>query len=163
MKKILIDAFKSSELEYHLTEIIAVDDKCEVNDIPDATIMKEAVYVLGKYTGASVGFEQEDDLKGRNGPEQQAEARKEVRALKRFLDKYDEQGAIKPVVKPPPMAEGQLRVFRGSTYQLVKPAGPRRGWIVKRLTDNKEFRLNCRQLSASSVAVAASGNASPSQ
>ena len=92
MKQILKDAFKSSELKYNLEEVIAVDDRIEVGLITDAEIVKEAKYVLGKFTGASGGFEQEDDFNGENGSEQQAWAKKEVAALKRFLKKYDVSG-----------------------------------------------------------------------
>jgi hypothetical protein len=95
MKQILKDAFKSSELQYSLEHVIAVDDKIDVQEIPGAEVIKEAKYVLGKFTGASVGFEQEEDYKGENGPEQQAWAKKEVAALKRLLKKYDDTGAVR--------------------------------------------------------------------
>jgi hypothetical protein len=99
MKAILTDAFKSSELQYSLEDVIAVDDKINVNDIPDVEIVKEAKYVLGKFTGTSVGFEQENDYKGYNGPEQKSWARAEVAALKKFLKKYDDNGALRKTPK----------------------------------------------------------------
>ena len=87
-RKILIDAFKSDELKYNLEEIISPDDGVPVDAIPDATIVEEARFVLGKFTGESGGFEQEGDLNGDHGPEQQKWARKEVRTLRSFLKKY---------------------------------------------------------------------------
>lgn len=91
MKKILRDAFKSEELRYNLEEVISHDDKIPVEEIPDKTIINEAKYVLGKFTGESGGFEQEEDYKGDNGPDQQRWAKKEVSALRRFLKKYENQ------------------------------------------------------------------------
>ena len=87
MRKIIIDAFKSSELKYNLEEIIAVDDKIPVEEIPVEEIVREARYVLDKFTGG-LGFEQEDEYNGSCGAEQQKWARKEVATLRRFLKKY---------------------------------------------------------------------------
>jgi hypothetical protein len=86
-RKILIDAFKSSELQYNLEEIISKDDKVPIEQIPDATIISEAKYVLEKFTGG-IGFEQESDYRGENGPEQKRWAMKEVKALRAFLKKH---------------------------------------------------------------------------
>jgi hypothetical protein len=91
LKQILKDAFKSDELQHQLEDVIAVDDKVDVKDIPDATILAEAHFVLGKFTGASGGFEQEDDYSGANGRDLQRWAVKNVRALQTFLKKYDPQ------------------------------------------------------------------------
>jgi hypothetical protein len=88
MKQILKDAFKSDELELHLTEVIAKDEKLPVEQLSDQLILKEAKYVLGKFTGESGGFEQEEDLAGENGSEQQRWAKKEVAALRKFLKKH---------------------------------------------------------------------------
>lgn len=96
MKKILIAAFRSDELKQQLEDVIAVDDKVAVEDISDATLIEEAHFVLGKFTGASGGFEQEEDYNGENGPEQRTWARKNVRALRSFLLKYDPAKAGKP-------------------------------------------------------------------
>ena len=96
MKKILIDAFKSDELKQQLEDVIAVDDKVDVGDIPDATILQEAHYVLGKFTGESGGFEQEADFNGDNGPELKTWARKNVKSLRAFIKKYDPQCVEKP-------------------------------------------------------------------
>ena len=153
MKQILKDSFKSSELQYSLEEVIAVDDKVAVEAIPDTEIIKEAKYVLGKFTGLSVGFEQADDYKGHNGPEQQAWAKMEVAALKRLLQKYDDSGARRQL--PPSatsFAPGMVVCFRSIAYKLEKPAGPRRGWIAKREQDGKQFRLKCKQLSSVTLA-----------
>ena len=96
MKKILEDAFKSDELQQQLEEVIAVDDRVAVEDIPDATIIEEAHYVLGKFTGESGGFGQEDDYRGENGPEMKRWAVKNVKSLRTFIKKWDPQGAGKP-------------------------------------------------------------------
>jgi hypothetical protein len=87
MKQILKDAFKSNELESHLTDVIAVDDKMPVEQLSDHLIINEAHYVLEKFTGG-LGFEQEEDYMGENGVEQQRWARKEVAALRKFVKKY---------------------------------------------------------------------------
>jgi hypothetical protein len=97
MKKILVAAFKSDELQQQLEDVIAVDDKVEVNDIPDATIISEAHYVLGKFTGASGGFDDhENALSGEDGPEQLTWAKDNVKALKAFLKKFDPTAAHRP-------------------------------------------------------------------
>lgn len=96
MSKILQDAFKSDELKQHLEDVIAVDDKIAVDQIPEKTIIAEAHYILGKFTGASGGYEQEEDYNGSNGPEMRSWARKNVKALRAFLKKYDPSNANKP-------------------------------------------------------------------
>lgn len=152
MKQILKDAFKSSELQYSLEDVIAVDDKIDVEDIPNSEIIKEAKYVLGKFTGASVGFEQEDDYNGHNGEEQQEWARREVAALQRLLKKYDDSGVRRAIVSTKSFAPGVVICYKSINYKLEKPAGPRRGWIAKREQDGKAFRLKCKQLTSATVA-----------
>jgi hypothetical protein len=83
MKKILVDAFKSVELQDHLTNVIAQDDKCKVDDLGDALIISEARYVLYKYIDGAQGFMQHDEY-----TEGDAEAKKNVAAIRRFLKKY---------------------------------------------------------------------------
>ena len=151
MKQILKDAFKSSELQYSLEDVIAVDDKIPVDSLPDATIIKEANYVLGKFTGASVGFEQENDYKGHNGPEQQAWARKEVAALKRLLAKYDDAGVRRPIQKMPELSSGMKVSYNSVVYKLEQSAGPRRGWYALREQDGKRFRLKSKQISTLTI------------
>ena len=87
MKKILKDAFASDELQQHLTDVIAVDEKCEVEELADQLIIDEAKYVLEKFVG-NTGFEQASDFSGDNGPEQKEWARKDVAAIRKFLKKY---------------------------------------------------------------------------
>lgn len=89
MKSILKDAFKSDELEQHLTDVIAIDDKCAVDDLADKLIITEAKYVLDKFVGNS-GFGQADDHAGNNGPELRAWARKNVTAIRKFLAKHEQ-------------------------------------------------------------------------
>ena len=86
-KKLLKDAFKSDELQQHLTDVIAVDDKCAVEDLTDALIVSEAAYVLDKFTGSG-GFEQHEDWCGDNGKEMQVWARLNVAQIRRFLKKH---------------------------------------------------------------------------
>ncbi|MDH6186827.1 hypothetical protein [Polaromonas sp. CG_23.6] len=76
MKKILVAAFKSDELEHHLKNVIAVNDKCAVEDITDTTIIHEAKYVLSKFVDGSEGFEQHEEWCGEHGPVQQKRAKK---------------------------------------------------------------------------------------
>jgi len=87
MKQILKDAYKSDELKYHLTEVIAVDDKTDPEDMSEELIISEAKYVLSKFIGG-IGFEQEEEYRGEHGPEQQRWARANVRAIKAFLKKH---------------------------------------------------------------------------
>jgi hypothetical protein len=87
MKPILKAAFASDELAYQLQEIICHDDQCELEDITDALIISEARHVLDKYTGG-IGFVHEEEYNGEHGPEAQAEAVRNVKAIKRFLKKY---------------------------------------------------------------------------
>jgi hypothetical protein len=88
LKQILKDAFKSDELEQHLTDVIAVDEKCAVDDLTDKLIVNEAKYVLDKFVGNG-GFEQAEDYAGDNGQEQKAWAKKNVSAIRKFLKKYE--------------------------------------------------------------------------
>jgi len=88
MTPILKDALAIEELNYDLTEIIAVDDRCEVEDIPEDTILGEAIYVLEKFTSPVQGFFHHDCLMGRDGADEQRWARKNVKQLKAFIKKY---------------------------------------------------------------------------
>jgi len=88
MTPMLKDALAIDELNYDLTEIIAVDDRCAVEDIPDETILGEAIYVLEKFTSPVQGFLHHDCLMGRDGAEEQRWARKNVKQLKAFIKKY---------------------------------------------------------------------------
>ena len=88
MRRILRDAFRSDELQYQLCEVIAVDDKCPVESLPDAVIIEEAAFVLSKYTDAAQGFFHHAELQGDEGPELKRAARANVKALRAFLAKY---------------------------------------------------------------------------
>jgi hypothetical protein len=87
MKNILKAAFKSSELEDHLVNVICVDDKIKPENLSEQTIIKEAKYVLSKYIGG-LGFEHEEEYNGYCGEEAQEEAEKQVRILRSFLKRY---------------------------------------------------------------------------
>ena len=87
MKTILKAAFKSSELQDHLVNIICVDDKIKPENLSEQTIIKEAKYVLSKYIGGQ-GFLHEEEYNGYCGEEAQKEAEKEVRVLRSFLNRY---------------------------------------------------------------------------
>ena len=88
MTPMLKDALSIDELNYDLTEIIAVDDRCAVEEIPDSTILGEAIYVLEKFTSPVQGFFHHDCLMGRDGAEEQRWARNNVKQLKAFIRKY---------------------------------------------------------------------------
>lgn len=138
---------RSEELSYNLNEIISVDDKVAVENIPDLEIRNEAKYVLDKFLGDG-GFEQADDYNGNNGPELQKWAKKEVATLRKFLAKYSEDGSSIPkAVKIKPSA-GMKVTYRDVLYELTSPAGPRRGWIVKRVSDGKVLRLKAKQVTS---------------
>lgn len=87
MRAIIKAAVAIDELAYSL-ECISTDDKKEIEDYTDAELLSEAKYVLGKFTGESLGFEQEQDLLGENGPEQKKWARGEVRKLNALIKKF---------------------------------------------------------------------------
>lgn len=87
MKFILKAAFKSSELQDHLVNVICVDDKIKPENLSEQTIIKEAKYVLSKYIGGE-GFLQEEEYNGYCGEEAQENAEKEVRVLRSFLKRY---------------------------------------------------------------------------
>ena len=140
--KTLQYAFKSSELEDHITNVVLAD----AGDISLELLVKEAKYVLGKFTGESGGFEIEKDYTGANGPEQKAWAQREVRHLRSFLAKYATDSNQTAPVRLTLMA-GLIVEYAGIAYQLVSLAGPRRGWLVDRISDGKRFRLKCSQLS----------------
>lgn len=89
MRQILKDAFKSDELQHQLVEVIAQDDKCNVEDLSDELIIGEAQYVLDKYIDGSQCFMQHEEYIGEDGPDAQREARKNVAALRKFLKKYN--------------------------------------------------------------------------
>ena len=97
IKQILKDAFKSSELQQHLEDVIAVDEKCHVEDLSDELIINEAKYVLDKYVGNG-GFEQADEFNGELGSESRKEARKQVTAIRKFLEKYSNWGVMRDFV-----------------------------------------------------------------
>lgn len=88
MKTIYDDIFKSNELAYHLEDVICVDDKCELSDLPHDTIIGEAKYVLSKYIG-DIGFGQQQDFEGENGLEAYQEAKQNVKAILSFLKKWE--------------------------------------------------------------------------
>ena len=89
MTPMLKDALAIEELNYNLNEVIAVDDRCAVEDIPDDTILGEAIYVLDKFTNPIQGFFHYDCLMGRDGASEQRWARKNVKQLKAFIKKYN--------------------------------------------------------------------------
>ena len=89
MTPMLKDALAIDELNYNLNEIIAVDDRCAVEDIPDDTILGEAIYVLEKFTSPVQCFFHHDCLMGRDGADEQRWARKNVKQLKAFIKKYN--------------------------------------------------------------------------
>ncbi|MDZ7920666.1 hypothetical protein [Rhodoferax sp.] len=93
MKKILVDAFKSDELAHHLEDVIAVDGKCAIENISDATIVHEAKFVLSKFVEGSQGFEQHEEWCGRHGPVQKKWAQRNVSAIKNFLKKHGQLAA----------------------------------------------------------------------
>ena len=42
---------------------------------------------------------------------------------------------------------GTVVQYGAHQYTLVRPAGPRKGWIADRVSDGCRFRMNARQLS----------------
>jgi hypothetical protein len=87
-RRIIKRALSIGELEISLQDI-AQDDGKTISEYSDEGIVDEAKYVLGKFTGESGGFSQEEDLLGDNGPEQKKWARSEVAKLRRFIKTFD--------------------------------------------------------------------------
>lgn len=54
-------------------------------------------------------------------------------------DKYYEVRKMKP-------KNGTVLQYAGHDYKLAYPAGPRKGWVVRRVSDNVEFRMTTRQI-----------------
>jgi len=82
------EARKSDELAYTLNGL-----QDEGEELTDEVVIEEARYCLGKFFGggfiqadAYSGYDEDDD--GDSGWGTRAEARKEVRILKRFLKKH---------------------------------------------------------------------------
>ena len=88
MRALVRDALKCDELNYHLREIIGVDDGKSPEEYTDAEIIGEAKYVLESYfiEGAINNDMLTNDFGDR--VEEQKLAEKEVRQLKRFIKKY---------------------------------------------------------------------------
>lgn len=87
MRKIVKSALKISELAYSL-ENISTDDKRDIDSYTDEEILNEAGYVLGLFTDPNETHWNAEDLRGKNGEEQQKWARAEVRKLVAFIKKY---------------------------------------------------------------------------
>lgn len=45
---------------------------------------------------------------------------------------------------------GTVVSYGGHQYQLSRPAGPRKGWIVSRVSDGAVYRMSAKQLAAAS-------------
>jgi hypothetical protein len=88
MRAIIKAALKIDELAYDLG-CISSDDKKEINDYTDSEILHEAKHTLGLFLDEVNPHWNNEDLRGENGPEQQAWARGEVRKLKAFIKKYN--------------------------------------------------------------------------
>ena len=41
--------------------------------------------------------------------------------------------------------------YDGIDYRLEEPVGPRRGWMVRRSSDERLFRMNARQLGQAEI------------
>ncbi len=94
-REIVRDAMKVSELWYQLSEVIAIDDDCEVDDYTDWDIVSEAMFVQNKYLDQSDCWIHREALEGKHGEEDRKGARRELRQLNRFLKKW------KPTVENP--------------------------------------------------------------
>lgn len=49
------------------------------------------------------------------------------------------------------LQQGVVVQYGGYEYALEQPAGPRRGWFVNRLSDNRRFRMNAKQLGQAEI------------
>ena len=46
---------------------------------------------------------------------------------------------------------GVVVQYGGTDYALQESAGPRRGWYVNRISDNRQFRMNAKQLGQAEI------------
>lgn len=84
--KFLQDALNIGELEITLNNI-SVDDKRALSSYTQAEVVHEAEYVLSTFHES--GHSNNDWLNGENGEEEnQKEARRQERALRKFISKY---------------------------------------------------------------------------
>ena len=65
-------------------------------------------------------------------------------AWREEVRKYHSMKAARPA-----LTAGLVVTYGQCTYQLVRSAGPRRGWHVKRTSDGANFRMKCTKLALS--------------
>lgn len=61
-------------------------------------------------------------------------------AWRQAVRQYHANRAARAKLKP-----GDVVTFDGAEYRMQRPAEPRRGWIVERVSDGKTYRMNARQ------------------
>jgi hypothetical protein len=88
MRPIIKSALAIGELAYTLDNI-ANDDKKKIEEYTDSEILHEAKYVLGQFQDAIGGHWNYEDLQGKNGIEQQEEAKSQVKKLKALIKKFN--------------------------------------------------------------------------
>jgi hypothetical protein len=52
------------------------------------------------------------------------------------------------------LCTGSVVKYGGHDYRLLHPAGPRKGWNVRRVLDDHPFRMNAQQLSRAEIVAA---------
>lgn len=94
----VLEALKCERLKDQLLNVICVDDKCEPDDYSDRDLVSEAMYLHSLYF--LFGTVSRQEYLGDDGPEMKKQARREVRQLKNFIDKW------KPTLDSPPSELG---------------------------------------------------------
>jgi len=80
------DALKCDRLQDQLLNVICCDDGCEPDEYSDRQLVSEAMYMRSLYF--EYGTVSNQEYHGEDGPEAKKQARKEVRQLTRFIDKW---------------------------------------------------------------------------
>lgn len=98
-KALITAALDIEELAYTLRNV-AQDDKCELHDLKDEIVIKEAKYVLGLFTDPAEGHMNGEDYRGENGAEQKTWAKGQVKELQAFLKKHGKNSQSTPKQRP---------------------------------------------------------------
>ena len=108
------EALKCDRLQDQLYNVICVDDDCEPDEYSDWQLVSEAMYMRSLYfEGGTVSHQ---EYRGDDGPEIKRQARKEVRQLTRFIDKWtptldrkpNPTGCGKPEYKNDPIRKNEF-------------------------------------------------------
>lgn len=114
---------------------------------PDGSVHVYAVVILTQRSKGEWGYKDMDESMDPN----EARCPRSVLALlsptdSGFAQRWRER-CERQLLEDQGKARAGARICYGGTdYTLTRPAGLRKGWIVHRVPDGMQFRMNCRQL-----------------